>query len=94
MAGFQHEHLPSEESSEESQLIHPGHTSISSLYYWVGFFFFYFFFLSFFRLLSRFDICWECARSHGDRAGVLCRGAAGGTPPFPAGSWHQPRAHR
>lgn len=33
VAGFQHQHLPSEESSKESRLIHPGHTSISSSYY-------------------------------------------------------------
>lgn len=47
VAGFQREHLPSEESGEESRLIHPGHTSISSSYYWVGFFF----------SLSLFSIC-------------------------------------
>lgn len=41
VAGFQREHLPSEESGEESRLIHPGHTSISSLYDWVGCFFFF-----------------------------------------------------
>lgn len=50
VAGFQH--LPSEESAEESLLIHPGHTSISSLCTGAGFCWF------FFRLLSRFDICW------------------------------------
>lgn len=38
VAGFQHEHLPSEESGEESRLIHPGHTSISSSCYWAGLF--------------------------------------------------------
>lgn len=42
VAGFQREHLPSEESGEESRLIHPGHTSISSLYDRVGCFFFLF----------------------------------------------------
>lgn len=36
VAGFQSEHLPSEESGEESRLIHPGHTSISSSCYWAG----------------------------------------------------------
>lgn len=56
MAGFQH--LPSEESAEESLLIHPGHTSISSLCTGAGFCWF------FFRLLSRFDICW------GDQSGA------------------------
>lgn len=45
VASFQHEHLPSEESGEESQLIHPGHTSISSSYYWVGWLGFFSFFL-------------------------------------------------
>lgn len=56
VAGFQH--LPSEESAEESLLIHPGHTSISSLCTGAGFCWF------FFRLLSRFDICW------GDQSGA------------------------
>lgn len=69
VASFQREHLPSEESGEESRLIHPGHTSISSSYYWAGWVFFSFFL--FFHLLSRSDICWEGARRCGDRAGVL-----------------------
>jgi len=94
VAGFQHEHLPSEESGEESRLIHPGHTSISSSCYWVGFGFFFFLLLSFFRLLSRFDICWEGAGGHRNRAGVQHQGTAGGTPPLAAGSQHQPRPRR
>lgn len=94
VAGFQHEHLPLEESSKESRLIHPGHTSISSSYYWVGCWFCCFFssFL-FFRLLSRFGICWEGTRARGMEL------RDGGTPgtlllaPGTAGQRTSARAH-
>lgn len=77
VAGFQREHLPSEESGEESRLIHPGHTSISSLYDWVGCFFLLLFF---FRLLSRFAIWWPWGPSRGTAPGES-RSSTLGTPP-------------
>lgn len=67
VAGFQH--LPSEESAEESLLIRPGHTSISSSCTGAGFSVF------FFRLLSRFDICWGTEQGH--RASCPCHKARG-----------------
>lgn len=72
VAGFQHEHLPSEESSEESRLIHPGHTSISSSYYWVGWLLF--FFSSFLFFPSAQQIWHLLGRHHRDGAGVSCQG--------------------
>lgn len=69
VAGFQHQHLPSEESSKESQLIHPGHTSISSSYYWLGCWGLFFPLFRFFRPLSRFGICWEGTTATGTELG-------------------------
>lgn len=75
VAGFQREHLPSEESGEESRLIHPGHTSISSLYDWVGCFFF----------CCSFSVCSADLPfgGRGDRAGALRRVRAAAAPSGP-----------
>lgn len=69
VAGFQHEHLPLEESSKESRLIHPGHTSISSSYYWVGCWFGFFFFL--FSVFPSAQQIWHLlGRHHSHRDGA------------------------
>lgn len=76
VAGSQHEHLPSEESSKESQLIHPGHTNISSSYYWVGCWGFFFPSFSFFP--SAQQIWRLLGRHHSHRDGaVVSRGMEG-----------------